>query len=168
MDFIRYSPTETSTINTPKSQLYINIPRQDSVLSLLKSYLDSNFEVVKKTESSRYANGNLIRLVNLGSIALFSKFKLPNSSGKQLEDASHAHVVPLMYILLRSAKYSDDLSIGFDKDRGRRRDELALNKNRKVKYHVRIMAKDIFGFVEHQEEATYSLCFKVTITRNKD
>ena len=26
-DYIRYSPSEISTINTPNSQLYINIPR---------------------------------------------------------------------------------------------------------------------------------------------
>ena len=47
-DYIRYSPAETSTINTPNSQIYINIPRKDSVISLLNSYLDLNFEVVKK------------------------------------------------------------------------------------------------------------------------
>ena len=34
-DFIRYSPSETSTINTPNSPIYINIPREDSVISLL-------------------------------------------------------------------------------------------------------------------------------------
>ena len=27
-DYIRYSPAETSTINTPNSQIYINIPRK--------------------------------------------------------------------------------------------------------------------------------------------
>ena len=39
-DFFRYSPAETSTINTPSSQIDINIPREDSVISLLSSYLD--------------------------------------------------------------------------------------------------------------------------------
>ena len=47
-DYIRYSPVETSTINTPNSQIYTNIPREDFVLSLLNSYLDLNFEVIKK------------------------------------------------------------------------------------------------------------------------
>ena len=46
-DYIRYSPAETSTINTPNSQIYINKPREDSVISLLNSYLDLNFEVIK-------------------------------------------------------------------------------------------------------------------------
>ena len=33
-DFIRYSPSEKSTINTANSQIYINTPREDSVISL--------------------------------------------------------------------------------------------------------------------------------------
>ena len=37
---IRYSPAVTSTINTPNSQIFINIPRDDSVISLLINYLE--------------------------------------------------------------------------------------------------------------------------------
>ena len=33
-DYIRYSPSEISTINTANSQIYINIAREDSVISL--------------------------------------------------------------------------------------------------------------------------------------
>ena len=39
-DFIRYSPSEISTINTSSSQIYINVPREDSVISLLNSYIE--------------------------------------------------------------------------------------------------------------------------------
>ena len=74
-DYLRYSPAETSTINTPNSQIYINLPREDSAISLLYSYLDLNFVVIKRADNSRYGNGNDIRLVNLGLIALFSNFK---------------------------------------------------------------------------------------------
>ena len=70
-DYIRYSPAGNSTINTPNSQIYINIPRDDSVISLLNSYLDLKIEVIKKADDSRYANGNDIKLVSLGPIALF-------------------------------------------------------------------------------------------------
>ena len=45
-DYIRYSPSEISTINTANSQKYINKPREDSLISLLKSYLDLNFDVL--------------------------------------------------------------------------------------------------------------------------
>ena len=47
-DYIRYAPAETSTINTPNSQIYINIPREDSVISLMNSYLDINLKLSKK------------------------------------------------------------------------------------------------------------------------
>ena len=104
----------------------------------------------------------------MGPVALFSNFKLTTSSGKHLEDISHAHLVSLMYKLITSSKDGNDISIGFDNSRNRRRDELALNKNIKGKYHVKIMLKDIFGYAEHQEKATYGLSDKLTLTRNKD
>ena len=59
---------------------------------------------------------------------------------------SHAHIVSLMYKLLTSAKGSDDLSIGFNRDRGRRRNELTNSKTVKGRYHVGIYLKDNFGF----------------------
>ena len=167
-DYIRYSPAETSTIKTPNGQIYINIPREDSVISLLNSYLDLNFEVIKKVDDSRYGNGNDRRLVYLAPIALFNSFKLTTSSGKHLEDISHADLVSLMYKLITSSKGSDDLSIGFDRNRTRRKDEITTNKNVKGKFHLRIMLKDVFGFAEHQEKATYGLGYKLTLTRNKD
>ena len=167
-DYNRYSPAETSAINTPNSQIYINISREDSVISLLNSYLDLKFEVVKKADDSRYGNGNDLRLVNLGPIALFSNFKLTTSSGKHLEDISHAHIVSLMYKLISSSKGSDDLSIGFDRSSARRQEVITKKKNVKDNFHFRIMLRDVFGFAEHQGKATYGLGYKLTLTRNKD
>ena len=167
-DYIRYSPAETSTINTPNSQIYNNIPREDSVISLLNSYLDLNFEVIEKADDSRYGNGNDVKLVNLGPIALVSNFKLTTSSGKHVEHINHAHLVSLLYKLLTSSKRSDDLSIGFDRSSARRREEITDNKNVKGKFHLRIMLKDVFGFAEGQGKATYGLGYKLTLTRNKD
>ena len=90
-DYIHSSSAETSTKNTTNSQIYLNVPREDSVIGLLNSYLDLNFEVVKKTDNSRYVNGNDIKLFNLAPIAFFSKFKLTTSSGEHLEDTIHAY-----------------------------------------------------------------------------
>ena len=45
---------------------------------------------------------------------------------------------------------------------------MASNKNIKGKYNLRIMLKDIFGFAEHHEKATYGLGYKLILTRNKD
>ena len=71
-----------------------------------------------------------------------------------------------MYKLLTSSKGSDDLSIGFDRDRNRRQRELTINKTQKGKYHVRIYLKDVFGFAEYQDKGTYGLGYKLTLTRN--
>ena len=73
-----------------------------------------------------------------------------------------------MYKLITSATGSDYLCIGFNLDRGGRQRELTNNKTQKGKYHVRIIRKDLFGFAEHQEEATYDLGYKQTLTRNSD
>ena len=79
---------------------------------------------------------------------------MTTSSGKHLENIDHAHIGSLMHKLLISSRDGDDLSIGFDRDRNRRKLELTNNRNIKSKYHMSIYLKDIFGFVEHQEKTT--------------
>ena len=135
---------------------------------MLYSYLELNFDVLQATTNNRYVDANDIRLVNLGPIALFSNYKLTTLSGKHLEEINHAHIVSLMYKFLISSKDSDALSIGFDRNRGRRKNELSNNKSIKGKYHIRIYLKEIFGFAEHQEKGTYGLGYKLTLTRNTD
>ena len=73
-----------------------------------------------------------------------------------------------MYKLLTLSKDSDDLSIGFDRNCGRRKSELSNNKSIKGKYHIRIYLRNNFGFAEHQEKGTYGLGYKLTLTRNTD
>ena len=93
---------------------------------------------------------------------------LTTSSGKHLEDVSHAHIVSLMYKLITSAKDNGDLSVTFDRDRGRRQRGLTNRTNLKGIYHVRIMLKDIFGFAEHHEKAIFGLGYKLTLPRNRN
>ena len=107
-------------------------------------------------------------MVILGPIALFSNIELTTSSGKHLEDFSHTHTVSSMYKTISGAEDTNDLSIGFDQSPNRRRDKLTSNKNMKVKYHPRIMLKEVFGFVECMDEATYGRSYKITLTGNKD
>ena len=73
-----------------------------------------------------------------------------------------------LYKLLTSTKGTDDLFIGFDRSRDRIKRELTDNKNNKGKYHLRSYLKDIFGFAEHQEVASYGLSYNITINRNTD
>ena len=135
---------------------------------MLNSYFELNFDVLQAATNNKYVDVNDIRVDNLGPIALFSNYKLTTSSGKHLEEIRHAHIVSLLYKLITSSKDSDDLSIGFDCHRGRRKNDLSNNKNIKGKYHIRIYLKDIFGFAEHQEKGTYGLGYNLTLTRNTD
>ena len=118
--------------------------------------------------NNRYTDGDDIRLVNEGPIALFSNYKLQSSNGKHIEEINHAHIVCLMYKLITSGGKTDDLSIGFDRDRDRRERELTNNKNIKGINHVTIMLKVTFGFAECQKKGTYGLGYKLTLTRNSD
>ena len=75
-DYTRYSPAETSTINTPNIPISISLPREGSIISLLVSYLDIKLEVIKKVGKGRYENGNDLILANRGPIASFINVKL--------------------------------------------------------------------------------------------
>ena len=118
-----------------------------------------------KDDNSRDENGNDIRLSILGLSALFSKFRITTSSGKHLKDISYSHILPLMHKSIASAKSSDNWSIGFDRSRDRRQQELTNNENIEGKLQVRVMLMDTFALQEHQEKATYGLGYKLTLTK---
>ena len=67
-----------------------------------------------------------------------------------------------------SARGTDDLSIGFNRDRRMTQQELTNIKNIGGEKHVGVMFQYIFGSAEHQEKATYGLGYKQTLTRYKD
>ena len=98
-DYLRYSPSEISAINTGNSQIYNDITREDSLISLLNSYLQVIFDVLNAATNNRCVVGENIKLIILGPIAFFSNYKLTTNSGKHLEKIDHAHIVSLMYKL---------------------------------------------------------------------
>ena len=116
---------------------------------MLGSRLRANFDVFYAATKKRYIDGDDIRLVNEDPIALFSNYQLQSSSGKHIEETNHANKVCLMYKLITRARNTDDLSVGFDRNRGRRQRELTNNKNTKTRYYVTILLKDFFGFAQH-------------------
>ena len=90
---------------------------------------------------------------------------LTTSSWKHLDDISHAHIVCLVYKLITSARDIIYWSIGFDGDWNRRQWELSKNKSERGKYQIKNYLTDIFGSVEHRENATLGLGFKLTLRR---
>ena len=119
---------------------------------MLKSYLDLNFEVIKKTHKSSYGNGNEIKLVNLGPIDLFGNFLLTISQGKLLEDIRRNQIFSLRYLLVPSAKDNDDNLSGFHRNRDRRQLEITNIKKIKGNFPLRILLEDVFGFAGHQKK----------------
>ena len=93
---------------------------------------------------------------------------MTTSSGKHLEEIIHGHIASLMCKLITSARNTDDLPVGFDRDRRRGQRELTSNRKTKGKCHVTIKLKDIFGFAAHQEKATYGLGYNLILARTSD
>ena len=118
-DYIGNSPREIGTINTANSQIKINIPRKDSVISRSKSYLDLSFDELRNAHNNTYVDEANIRLVNLGPIVLISICKLTTSSWKHFDETIHAHIVSLLYKVITLSRGSDALPIGFDQDHDR-------------------------------------------------
>ena len=66
-----------------KNQIFIDIPREDTAISLKDSYLELDFSVTHRAGAhNRYVDGDHIRLGNLGPKALFNKDTLTSSSCK--------------------------------------------------------------------------------------
>ena len=132
--------------------MYINSSRKGYIINLLKSFRNLHFDVLRNDNNNGYIERAKQKLVILVSIALFSNFKLTTSSDKHLEEISHAHTVSLISKLKTSTGSSDDLSIGFDRDRDRRQDEFTNNETLNETYHVMITLGDVLGCAEHQKK----------------
>ena len=118
-DFTRYTPPSLNHVNRENSQIFIDIPEEDSAISLKDNYLKLDFNVIHRAGAhAQYADGDHIGLVNLGPIALFEKYRLTSCSGKEIEEIDNAHVICLMHKLISSSRDSDDLSIGFHRSNG--------------------------------------------------
>ena len=66
-------------------------------MKLIKKILNCNYIRYSPAETST------INTANLDPIALFSNYRLTTSSGKHLEEISHAHTVSLMNKLLMTS-----------------------------------------------------------------
>ena len=78
------------------------------------AYLEVDFNVEHRAGAqARYADGDHIKLINLGPVALFNKYRITSSPGKEMERIDTAQVICLMYNSISSSRDSDDLSIGF-------------------------------------------------------
>ena len=73
-----------SCINEVTSQLFIHVPRKDSVFSIKNRCFKLDFDVLSHS-NARYGDEGDICFVKLGRIAPFSEDKLKTGSGRQLK-----------------------------------------------------------------------------------
>ena len=116
-----------------------DIARKDTLISLKDSYLEIDFNVTHRAGApDRYIDKDPIRLVNLGPVALFNKYRITSSSGKEREEIDKAHVICLMHKIISSSREGDHLSVGFHRSNEVGAKELTKNITIKGNYHVRI------------------------------
>ena len=60
-DFYRYIPSSLATVNNNNSNITINLPREDSYISLQNSYILIDFEVTHD-DDTKYVDGDEISL----------------------------------------------------------------------------------------------------------
>ena len=96
------------------------------------SYLELYFNVTHRAGAhASYVENDNIRLLNVGLVALFKKYRLTSSSGKEVEESDNAHVICLLHELISSSNDSYDLSIGSHRSKGVREGKLTKNKTTK-------------------------------------
>ena len=167
--YIRYTPPSLHLVNGENIQFFFDLPREDGAIWLKGSYLELDFNVTHRAGAhARYAFGDHIRLVNLGPVALFNKYRLTSLSGKEIEEFDNVHVFCLMHKLILSSRDSDDLSIGFHRSKAVRERELIINKQSKGSYQVRIYLKNAIGFAEQHDNCTYGLGYELLLQRTSD
>ena len=131
----------------------------------MKSYVNWKNDVVEAAQNSRCEQKDDIRLIDLGPILLCSTYQLTNISWNHLKDSNPAHIVSLRYKLLTSAKDTDELCIGFDRDRVSKQRELANNRTVERKNQVRTMLKDVL-VLQNTRKTTSGLVYKLLPTNN--
>ena len=151
-EFIRYTPPSLTFVNGENNQVYIDVPREDCANSLRDSYLGLVFFVTHRAGAhARYADGDYIRLEKSGPTALFNKYRLTSSCGKEIEEIDNAHVICLKHKLITSCREIDNLSIGLHRSNEARERKLINTETTKGIYHVGIKLKVFFAFLQNIE-----------------
>ena len=110
------------------------------------SYLELEFVETEKT-GGVFANNANIRLVNYGTMALFSSVKLETSGDRAFEYIDHCHPNLLMYMLLTST--DDEYKTSFVRNQGNRESQLKGDHAAAERGHMYMVVKmsDLLGFV---------------------
>ena len=161
---IIYKPNNLATMNTVNTNNNIILNREEKHLNLRDSYLEIEF-VVSDDAGAVFANDANIRLVNYGTMALFSSVKLETSGGRTIEYIDHCHPNLLMYKFLSST--DDEYESRYVRNIDNRNSQLKSDHVAAERDHMYMMIKmsDLFGFVSDLEKIIYGLGFKLILKR---
>ena len=82
-DYIRFTPASLNLVNGENNQFVFDIPRKDSAISLKDSYFELDFNITHRSGAhNRHVDNDHLRIVNSRPVALFNKYRLTSSSGK--------------------------------------------------------------------------------------
>ena len=110
INITKYKPNNMATMTTLNTNINIILKREKNHLNIHDSYLEIEFVVLDDT-GGVFANDANIRLVNYGTMALFSSIKLETSGVRLIEYIYHFYPNLLMYKLLTST--DDEYESGF-------------------------------------------------------
>ena len=102
----------------------------------------------------RFATVTDIRLLHLGTFALFSECKFNASGPKFFENIDHACIMCLMFKLLTTSKLGHVLPNEFDRDSARLLNEL-MNKTARENVQPKFLSRGVFGCAENKENCSY-------------
>ena len=123
--------------------------------------------LIRQDNSKRFSAAENTKLAKLEPIALFCENELSNRNEKEKLYVDHANIACSMYKLLTTPRGHHDSSIRFARDILERAEKRITMKRIRGKFHNTILIKDVFGFAEHQQYATFGLSYKLTLkTKN--
>ena len=178
-EHVEYNPVVGANLNT--GDIRINIETQDIFTHPSESFLLIEGQLIKD-DDTRYANADVVSLINNGMMYLFKNIKY-QLSGQDIESLLNPGQATTMLGLL---KYPDDFSksqglnqlwykdtsVDADIDNNVgfriRKEYIINNPNPKGTFSFRIPLKHIFGFCEDYNKILYGMKQTLTLTRNND
>ena len=164
---IQFKTNNLATMNTLNTNINIILNRKQNHLNIHDSYLEIEF-VVSDNAGGVFGKNANIRLVNYGTMALFSSVKIENSGGRTIEYIDHFHPNLVMFKLLKST--DDEYVSGFVRNQGNRDSQLKGIHDAAERVHMYMVVKmsDLFGFVNDLEKIIYGLGFQIILKRNNN
>ena len=178
-EYNEYHPTSGSNLNIP-GNITIHIENQDEFYHPRRSYLLVEGNLLKSTDSTRYAAADVIALANNGIMHLFSNVRY-ELAGQEIESVNNPGVSG---VLMGISKYPYDYGNGagmvqcwspqttdsvlMERGYARRREYIISKSVPLGSFSFAIELENLFGFCEDYDKVVYGMRHKLTLVRKND